>query len=295
MKSLSIVIPVYNTEKYLEECFLSIIPQLKDDDEVIFIEDGSTDGSRECLVRLIHDCGKRNIRLIALEVNMGLSNARNIGIEAAKGEYIAFVDSDDYIEQGALSQIDNEIRLHNCDMVVTKINGFAEADVNRSYLAPELNIEFLNALPYAAFFEEIAKTGLGLGPSVRYICRKDIIDRFGLRFENIHDEDQIWSAKLVLYCKTVRLFYDDYYHYRLRGDSLSTSCSFERVQDLFAIGKSIYSLIEDYPEHKNFLLSRSRHMYNKAVSAINLLPQEQAARAEALIASDGLFYILTKS
>ena len=92
MKLVSIIIPMYNRSKYIEECINSVIHQTYKNLEIIIIDDASTDNSVE-IVKSIND---DRIKIIKLEKNLGASNARNIGIKNAKGKYICFLDSDDY-------------------------------------------------------------------------------------------------------------------------------------------------------------------------------------------------------
>ena len=103
MKKVSIVIPIYNSEKYLQTCLDSILAQTLKEIEIIAVNDGSKDRSRE----IIEEYQKRypsTIHVINKE-NGGMSDARNKGVEKATGEYISFVDSDDYIEPTMLEKM----------------------------------------------------------------------------------------------------------------------------------------------------------------------------------------------
>jgi len=104
MKLLSIIVPIFNVEPYLEKCLRSLVSQdiLSDDYEIICINDGSTDNSSKVILRFLKEF--HNIILIDQE-NQGVSSARNVGIGKAKGEYILFVDPDDYIMENSLDQI----------------------------------------------------------------------------------------------------------------------------------------------------------------------------------------------
>lgn len=104
----SIIIPVYNTKKYLRECVQSIVRQTFTDYEIILIDDGSTDGSSELCDELSGD----KIRVFHVK-NQGVANARNIGIDAASGEYIWFVDSDDTIIDSSLTILRDLIQEKN--------------------------------------------------------------------------------------------------------------------------------------------------------------------------------------
>ena len=99
---ISIIIPVYNVEKYLDECINSAVNQTFDDIEIICVNDGSTDGSLEIIEK--HASKDKRIRIISQE-HKGVGSARNAGLDAAKGKYIYFMDSDDYVELNALKRI----------------------------------------------------------------------------------------------------------------------------------------------------------------------------------------------
>lgn len=106
MPRFSIIIPVYNTEKYLEKCLNSVFNQSFDDYEVIVVNDGSTDGSNEIITKY----QKKHTNLIYIsKLNGGLSSARNVGIGAAKGDYLLFLDSDDFYSNNFLKKLSHEI------------------------------------------------------------------------------------------------------------------------------------------------------------------------------------------
>ena len=110
MVKFSIIVPVYNVEKYLEDCLDSILKQTYDDFEVIVVNDGSTDNSQ----KVIDNYAKRDNRIKAFKKkNGGVSDARNYGISKAKGEYFIFVDSDDTINDKLLEKLDKEIKKYD--------------------------------------------------------------------------------------------------------------------------------------------------------------------------------------
>ena len=114
MEKVSIVIPVYNNEIYLEKCLDSIINQTYDNIEIILINDGSSDNS----LAIMKKYSKKDKRIIIIDKeNEGVSTARNIGIKKCSGEYITFVDSDDYLEFDAIEKLYHEINTKNVDIV----------------------------------------------------------------------------------------------------------------------------------------------------------------------------------
>ena len=96
MTKVSVIVPVYNTENFLERCLNSLVNQTLNDMEIIVVNDGSTDASQEIIDRFANDFP--NIIRAYRKKNGGLSSARNYGLDKATGEYIGFIDSDDYVE-----------------------------------------------------------------------------------------------------------------------------------------------------------------------------------------------------
>ena len=114
MTTISVIVPVYNTGKYLKTCLNSLVNQTFHDIEIICVNDGSTDKSAE-IVQQYH-----NIKIIN-QKNQGLSVARNAGIEAATGEYIGFVDSDDWVDLDFFEKLYNSITKYNADIACATI------------------------------------------------------------------------------------------------------------------------------------------------------------------------------
>ena len=113
MLTLSVIVPVYNTEEYLEECIKSILMQSFKDFELIIVNDGSTDGSSA----IINKYAATDSRIVVIDtVNKGVSNARNLGLQAAKGTYVGFVDSDDTIEPDMYQKLIDSIRAADSEM-----------------------------------------------------------------------------------------------------------------------------------------------------------------------------------
>lgn len=114
MKKISIIVPVYNVERYIERCVESICQQTYTNTEIILVDDGSTDSSGKiCDEIAVKD---PRIRVIHQQ-NSGLSAARNAGLAVAKGEYIAFVDSDDYIAQEMYSVMIENMEKYDLDII----------------------------------------------------------------------------------------------------------------------------------------------------------------------------------
>ena len=113
---ISVIVPVYNSEKYLNECIASICNQSYKDFEIIIVNDCSSDASGSIIEQLvlIHP----NIVSITLSKNSGLSAARNAGLDAAKGEYVCYVDSDDILEKNYLEVLYKQAKKYDADLVI---------------------------------------------------------------------------------------------------------------------------------------------------------------------------------
>ena len=125
MPSVSIIVPVYNTKPFLSQCIESILGQSLKDFEAIFVNDGSTDGSDAVL----NDYANRDPRMTVItKQNQGVSAARNDGLRAAKGEYLFFADSDDWLDEDGLSSVLEAARRLDADVV--------SADFIKNAMAP---------------------------------------------------------------------------------------------------------------------------------------------------------------
>lgn len=115
MPVFSVIVPVYNVEQYIDRCIQSILDQSYRNFELILVDDGSSDNSGTICDKYVVD--DKRVKIIHQE-NKGLSAARNVGMELAKGEYLYFVDSDDWIEKETLQVLADEIRLNKSDVII---------------------------------------------------------------------------------------------------------------------------------------------------------------------------------
>lgn len=231
MNKLSVVIPVYNVEKYLGECVASVQAQHYPDYEIILVDDGSTDGSGAMCDRLAASAPDR-IRVIH-KANAGLGMARNTGIEAATGRYIAFLDSDDTIHPEAYSACIEAMESNRAHQARFRDRHMTDGD------APDLgNVDaspFIYNTP--ALMRRIAKVFFGQpyagddeynigGSACMAVYRLDIIRRENLRF---HSERELLSEDFVFnydYCMasdSIVWLPREYYNYRMVPGSLTHS------------------------------------------------------------------------
>lgn len=218
---ISIIIPIYNTEKYLKECFDSIQRQSYSDFEVICINDGSTDGSTQICKEII----SIDSRFHYIEQkNGGVSKARNKGLEMAKGDFIIFVDADDTLPYNALERY---MRYeHGNDTVAgyTHIgNNITNLNLGNNNFNIHLGINYLlkdylynnNKYQFCSF-----------------LYRKKILDLHCIRFSDDlkYGEDEEFAWKYLSHCKSATTLDTYIYYYRNNINSASHTISFDRVQ-----------------------------------------------------------------
>jgi len=160
MVKISVIIPVYNTGKYLAECLDSVINQTFKDIEIICINDGSTDNSLSVLKRY----AKKDKRIkVIIQINKGLSAVRNRGIEEAQGEYISFIDSDDVIDKDYYKVLINLMKKHHADIVMAGmkiVNGDNVSDNTTPNCVTNNLQEKISYLPNGSCCDKLFKISL---------------------------------------------------------------------------------------------------------------------------------------
>ena len=129
MLRFSIIVPVYNIKEYISDAINSILKQSFREFEIIVVDDGSTDGS-EILVDEIQRENSDIIKVIH-QKNKGLSEARNVAIDVAQGEYIVLLDSDDFLDENALYELNKVVQNSNCEIVVNRVDRFDDISKER--------------------------------------------------------------------------------------------------------------------------------------------------------------------
>lgn len=214
----SVIIPVYNTYKYINECVDSVLNQSYKNFEIILINDGSTDNSLE----ICRKYESQTDQIIMLtKQNEGLSATRNLGIDVSQGDYIIFLDSDDYIERDSLLKFSEIIEKTNAEVIAgysyhVEPNGKKERGNKILYGVDGLvsGIDF--------FRQSLYRNSLRVAAQY-YICQKNFIKRENLRFKvGIYHEDELWTPILLSKAnKVVDLKYF-FYNYRLGNNQSIT-------------------------------------------------------------------------
>lgn len=224
MPKVTAAVPVYNVERYLEKCAGSILAQTEKDIELLFIDDGSTDGSGELCDRIAQ--GDPRVRVIHQE-NRGLGGARNTGIENARGEWILFPDSDDWLEPGAVEAALKAAKGARAEIAVF---AFRSVDQEGNTLA-----EFRERLPEGAALDPREhKDLLLIAPSAcNKLYKTELFRRTGVRYPpKVWYEDIRTTSKLLPCCRSA--VYTGYvgYNYLLRQGSIMNSANLPRNREI---------------------------------------------------------------
>lgn len=272
--TFSIIIPIYNVEKYLRQCIDSVLAENFLDCEIILVNDGSPDGCGEICDEYANKFS--HIKVIHKH-NGGLSDARNAGIKEAKGDYLIFLDSDDYwininknqknyIGEGILS----DLKLLTNDKIDLILHPSSD---NIRKIPKEIsftNNDFINN------FEALVKSNYYVSNAWTKIVRREIIIKNNLFFPKgyIH-EDLPYSLALARFVKTFAIYNNPFYQYRVLDDSISHNIKYKNFNDILVhLNKGIDFLIKngDSPVHDGLktLLFHNIHYIKTILERLHL-------------------------
>lgn len=234
---LSVIIPVYNIKNYLKDCLESVVNQTLKEIEIILVDDGSTDGS----AKVCDDFVSKDSRVIVVhQENQGAGMARNAGIEIANGEYITFVDGDDYLETTAYEYLINTIIKYNLDAIRLSYNTFKSPGIfshtnNKNKLDIFDTKDQIKQIQLSTFARPHDKTikDINLGGSPwGLIIKADIIKNNNIRFlseRKIISEDYIFNYDCLNHVNRLAKSDDTLYHYRITPNSITRSPKLDNV------------------------------------------------------------------
>lgn len=239
----SVIVPIYNREKSIKKCVDSILRQSEKDFELILVDDGSTDNS----LKICKDFEKTDNRIIVIhKENGGVSSARNAGIDVARGKYVVFVDSDDYVDNNYLEILSSK----DADLVISGV--IFESTQNKFDLLNEFAL--LDEKLIVDFFNQYY--------SLQCCSKKydrNIIKKNNLRFDTsiYYGEDALFCAKYVNRCKTISYIQAYTYHYcDIFSNSLSKIDKFDFIKQYNMVQQYIYNEFKDKIKIKNFLINK---------------------------------------
>lgn len=250
---VSIIVPVYNVEKYLERCLLSLVQQTLDDIEIIVVNDGTKDHSQEIIDDFVEKYPDKIISLI--KENGGLSDARNFGIPYAHGEYIGFVDSDDYTDIMMYEKLYNKAKADDADIVVCGYYGINETNSTFKVFQKGNMNEFNKSLR-----ENPKLLYLNSTYAWNKLYRKELFDKTGILYpKGTLFEDMAVTWSLFPHANKISKVDEPLYYYILKREGAITATYSDKMLQMFdsmAIVNEYYianNLFDEFREYLCFL------------------------------------------
>ncbi len=247
MPKISVIIPVYNTEKYLKECIDSVVNQTLQDIEIVCVDDGSTDSSLDILNNY-----KKDPRLVVLsQKHQGAGCARNLALEVAQGEYLAFIDSDDFYDIDFCERMYNKAVATDSDVVVCSA---------RSY---NVNDNIYNSMPSALVQEYLpSKDVFNYKDMPKYIfCfsqnwnwnklfKREFISKNNINFQNLYrTNDLLFTCKALVHAERISIINEELITYRVGNSTNSQSTNYLYPLDFYEAFKTL----------RNYLISIDKY------------------------------------
>lgn len=246
MPEISLIVPIYNVENYLERALKSIENQNFKDFEVILVDDGSEDKSPEIAEKF---CEKNSNFKLIKQKNKGPASARNAALEIALGKYIAFMDSDDFLEPEFLSTLYSLAIESNADITCCNFNIYYPSKDLKMFMP-------FNSKP--GIYENPKALGkLILDVGIHYyvwnkIYKRELFEKNKIKFENMYFEDISTCPKLFYYSKKVAITQKALYNYTSRESSILHSINAEKVNDYIKSLGIIRNFLELNNDYKSY-------------------------------------------
>lgn len=286
MIRLSYIIPAYNMEKYLDECILSILNKQFKNSEIILVDDGSTDGTAAICDRYVEEY--EFIQVIHKE-NGGISSARNAGLNKARGKYVCFIDSDDFIKVDFAEKFLDICDINSLDVIRGWYGIYEEKDeVYVEHSFPDITYankvldgkQFLN--------KSISEKANEVVPWLGFF-RREYLTEHKLQFpEGIaYEEDQLFFLETLLCDDSCRVYQSDieFYTYRKRAGSATKTPTLKQVKDILFIVEHETGLIKKYNisgETKKTVLKYICSSFYQLTSIYGRLEKKDAQQAAKL-------------
>lgn len=248
---LSVIIPIYNSEKYLERCIESVVNQADDTIEIILVNDGSTDGSQKICEK--YTCQYENVKLLVKE-NGGLSSARNYGLTYAQGMYVAFLDSDDMWSSDFIEDLKNYFKT---EWDILNFNYCFERSLNVYEQNGTKNVEIFNQNEFIDLFNKNA-----LGNQICFrIYKRSLFENISFPLGRYY-EDIATFYRLILEANKIMCVDYDYYIYNIINEaSITKQVTRKHLEDMLKSTNEMYKGLSDYYKENGYNLKYLE--YNK--------------------------------
>lgn len=230
MPKISVIMPIYNKVRYIEKSVNSILNQTYENFELIIVDDGSSDGSEIICDKF----AKQDLRIKVFHIeNGGASNARNIGLEKATGDYIQFIDADDFIEHNMFKNLVDIIKVNRVDIIISGIKKISMQENNINILQevlPKQKGKIERNMLFENFAYEQYKTGI-YGFISNKLIRKKIIDKNKIRFNNNIKLAEDYEFFLHVYENIRNCYFIQYSFYNYIQDTDNNSLNKDTIVD----------------------------------------------------------------
>lgn len=233
---VSIVVPCYNVEQYLEKCLESLIKQTFKDIEIILVNDGSSDSTPE----IINEFSKLDARIkVITQENQGLSSARNNGVNKANSEYITFIDSDDWVDENYIERLYNSAVQNNCDIAVASM-------IRKRENAQKYRLHYTEEKVYSTFVDKINACRI---PVCCYACGKlfktSLVKKLKFK-KGVYFEDVIWTPQIIDLSDKLITVPNTNYWYRVNKTSIVKKTPNKKKQlDSYRAKKFVQNYMKD--------------------------------------------------
>ena len=248
----SILIPCYNTAKYLNECIQSVVGQGVNNYEIICVDDGSSDES----AHVIEELATQYPQVISCYFNshQGVSATRNSLLKYANGKYIIFLDSDDIMADGFLSKLTETLSCNNPDCIIG--NYVCVNDNGREISTSMVQSDKINGRTQEDVLEYLYQDRC-VYALCRFIIKRNIIENSGVNFnENILHEDEDWVARMLLHCQTFMSIPTIQFKYRRRESSITMNPDNHNYWSKMEVAQGLLLESEKYSGYKQKHLLR---------------------------------------
>lgn len=264
---LSIIVPVYKVEKYLVRCIESLLDQKQNCYEVILVDDGSPDNCGEICDRYANEYE----HIISLhKENGGLSDARNFGLKYASGEYIWFVDSDDYVEKDSVNCVISDLKENQCDVLVCQSKKIEKNGVIKDECMYTIPKGLYSTEEYLLMLKKHPESVLFCAQF--HICKKSFLEKNELFFyKGILHEDELWTPQVLLCAKSIFYSGENLYFHYMRDGSIMNSSNLEKSGKSDLIVTTFLKDIYNNTEMKNIQYLKD-HMADTYLQAVWKIP-----------------------
>lgn len=273
--NVSIIIPMYNIEKYIEECIKNLIDDNIDQNyEVLIINDGSLDKSREIAERCI--ANRTNFKIIDKK-NGGLSSARNKGIIEAKGEYLFFLDGDDFINIKEILNMFKTAKDYNLDVLIGNGMYFYQDSLKRIQFHQDKKLsKFQNVTTGKEMMNYMIERNCYKMEVWDRLYRRKFLIENSLFFENgLLHEDELFTPLVLFYAIRVKYYGNIKYHYRQREGSINNSIKLKNCLDYIKIADKLYELEDNDEKFKKNLNIRVMQQYLRSIQLASNINYEE--------------------